>query len=78
MGNIEREAEIERGIEIIILKRNIGNRIGYLTYLKGQKEIKRAKAEEKMDDAELEIKTIDKMMNREKAKEFEEEGNKKR
>ena len=78
MSNIEREAEIEREIKIIILKRNIGNQIAYLSYLKDQKEIKRAKAEARMEDAGLEIKTIDKMINREKAKVLEEKEAKKR
>ena len=73
MSNIEREAEIERGIEAIISKRNITKRKEYLTYLKGQKEIKRAKAEARKDDTELEIRVIDKMINRENAKGVEEE-----
>jgi len=71
MSNIEREAEIERGIEAIISKRNImKHRMNYLQYLKGQKEIKRAKAEEKFVNVELEIRVIDKMINRENAKEL--------
>ena len=72
MSNIETEAEIERGIEAIISKRNITNRKGYLTYLKGQKEIKRASAEERFEHAELEIRVIEKMINRENAKGLEE------
>ena len=74
MSDIEREAGIERGIEAIILKRNITNRKTYLEYLKGQKEIKRVTAEERMEYAELEIRAIDKMINRETAKGLEEEG----
>lgn len=72
MGNIEREAEIEREIKIIILKRNILNKIAYLAYLRGQKEIKQTKAEERMEDAELEIKVIDKMIIK-RQRELEEE-----
>ena len=73
MSNIEREAEIEKGIEAIISKRNITNRKTYLGYLRGQKEIKRATAEERTEYAELEIRVIDRMMNREMAKGLEEE-----
>ena len=73
MSNIEREAEIERGIKGIISKRRITNTIPYLSYLREQKEIKRAKAEARMKDTELEIRTIEKMINREKAKGLEEE-----
>ena len=72
MSNIERAAEIERGIEAITLTRNITNRKGYLVYLKGQKEIKRARAEERFEHAESEIRVIEKMINRENAKELEE------
>ena len=72
MSNIEREAEIERGIKGIMLRRRITNTIPYLSYLREQKEIKRAKAEARMKDAELEIRAIEKMMNRETAKGLEE------
>ena len=71
MSNIEREAEIERGINEIMLKRRITNTIPYLCYLKGQKEIKRVKAEERMEDAELEMKVIEKMIAK-RAKRFKE------
>ena len=62
----------QRGIEAIISKRNITNRMNYLQYLKGQKEIKRTKAEEREVDAREEVRVIDKMINRENAKGVEE------
>ena len=73
MSNIEKEAKVIRGIEAIISNRHIVTRIPYLRYLKEQKEIKRAKAEARMKDAELEIRAIEKMINREEAKGLEEE-----
>jgi len=76
MSNIEREEKVIREIETIISNRHIVSRISYLSYLRGQKEIKRVKAEARMEYAELEIRAIEKMMNRETAKELEEEGGK--
>lgn len=71
MSNIEKEAEVIRGIEAIISNRHIVARIPYLDYLLGQKEIKRAKAEARTKKAELEIRAIEKMINREEAKGLE-------
>lgn len=57
------EEGIRAEIEAIISRRGIANRKAYLDYLFEQKDVKRAKAKERMKEAELEMDVIKGMMD---------------
>ena len=61
MEEKESELKIAKGIHELMRRRSITNTEAYLAYLKEQKQTKRKKSEARMEEAELELRVIEKM-----------------